>query len=455
MKSTKLTIAPLAVMVLGACAGSLLAGQLPAKDRITVLISLDGFPAWMWRDPALAVPTLRRLAKEGVVAEAMTVSNPSVTWINHTTLITGVNPRKHGVLYNGLLVRPGPDKPPRIEPWRDKAELVRVPTLYDAAFKAGLTTAQVDWVAITNASTINWHFCEVPNPDSPIEREMAAAGLISRQDAAEFQKGKNIIWRDMMWTRAGAHIIRAHKPNLLLIHLLTTDTINHGFGPGTLPSFTAYSNADRLVAELLGALEEAGLKDRATVFITTDHGFKKVSQAIYPNVALRKAGLLTTAGPTVTKCDAYVVTSGGIAFAFVTDPAKRAQLLPKLKGICQGIEGVDRVLDGNEGPTLGMPTPAENQGMGDLILYPKAGFAFQSNAAGDAVVADSGTYRGSHGYLSSDPELDGIFIAWGHGIKPGAKLGRIANIDIAPTLAHLLGVKLPEVDGRVLREILK
>jgi predicted AlkP superfamily pyrophosphatase or phosphodiesterase len=99
------------------------AQSVPAKDRIVILITIDGFPAWIWKDPTLVMPNLRRLAKEGASVGAMTVSNPSITWINHTTLVTGVNPRKHGVLFNGLLVRNGPTMPPAIDQWRDKAEL--------------------------------------------------------------------------------------------------------------------------------------------------------------------------------------------------------------------------------------------------------------------------------------------------------------------------------------------
>ena len=68
--------------------------------------------------------------------------NPSlITWICHTTLVTGVGPIKHGVLFNGLLVRQGPTHEPIIEPWHDKSELVRVPTIYGhIAHQAGLKT---------------------------------------------------------------------------------------------------------------------------------------------------------------------------------------------------------------------------------------------------------------------------------------------------------------------------
>jgi predicted AlkP superfamily pyrophosphatase or phosphodiesterase len=115
---------------------------------------------------------------------------------------------------------------------------------------------------------------------------------------------------------------------------------------------------------------------------------------------------------------------------------------------------VDRVIDGKDGHTLGMPTPEENQGMGDLVLYAKDGHAFNNAAAGDAVTAPTVNYGGTHGFFNGDPELDGIFIASGRGIKPGVVLERMANLDVAPTIAKLMDLKLPQQDGRVLEEIL-
>ena len=101
-----------------------------------------------------------------------------------------------------------------------------------------------------------------------------------------------------------------------------------------------------------------------------------------------------------------------------------------------------------------MPTPEENEAMGELILYPKAGYAFTGAATGDVVNGPSINYSGTHGYSSSDPELDGIFIASGAGIKKGVKLDRMRNLDVAPTIARLLDVPLPNVDGKVLDPIL-
>ena len=172
-------------------------------------------------------------------------------------------------------------------------------------------------------------------------------------------------------------------------------------------------------------------------------------------MVLKKEGYLQTRGAAVFQCEVAAMTQGGLCFIYVQDPSKKAELIPRLKELFSKVEGVDRVLDGNHGPSLGMPTPAENQGMGDLVLYAREGYAFKQESVGDDVVAASGNYNGTHGYPSSDPELDGIFIAAGPGIRAGIEMERVSNLDVAPTIARILGLSLPEVDGRVLEEILE
>src|SRR4051812_4409482 len=116
--------------------------QAPASH--VVIITLDGFPGWALDDAHLPVPTLRKLAAAGAAAKRMRPVNPTVTWPNHTSIVTGVTPATHGVLFNGTLIR-DPGVPPRVEPWLDKTRMVTGDTLYDLAHARGLTTAQVDW----------------------------------------------------------------------------------------------------------------------------------------------------------------------------------------------------------------------------------------------------------------------------------------------------------------------
>lgn len=428
----------------------------PDKDRHFILVSIDGFPAYLWNDPSLQVPNLRKLAAAGASAKAMTVSNPSITWINHTTLVTGVEPRKHGVLFNGLLVRKD-GAPPVIEQWADKSRMVFVPTLYDIAHQAGLTTAESDWVAITNPGTIDWSFAELPKPDEPFVKEMIADGAATEEEIGWMQMGPNrkgVAFLDAMWTRAAVRMIEKHRPNLLLYHTLNTDSSHHTYGPKSGPGYTALELADRYVGDLLAAVERSGIREKTTIIVATDHGFKKVTKYVQPNLALKQAGLAKGLGPTISTCDAYVMTQGGMAFAYVTNPDRREELIPRLKQIFSTMEGVAQVIDGEEGPRLGMPKPGENPGMGDLVLYAADGYAFRKEITGDTVVIPTTNYNGTHGYPNSDPELDGIFIASGAGIKPGVVLDRVRNLDVAPTLAELMGLELPDMDGRVLEEIL-
>jgi predicted AlkP superfamily pyrophosphatase or phosphodiesterase len=62
---------------------------------------------------------------------------------------------------------------------------------------------------------------------------------------------------------------------------------------------------------------------------------------------------------------------------------------------------------------------------------------------------------GAHGYVNTDPAMDAIFVVWGAGIKRGVRLGSIRNLDVAPTIASLLGIKMKDIQGRVLSEVLQ
>jgi predicted AlkP superfamily pyrophosphatase or phosphodiesterase len=247
-----------------------------------------------------------------------------------------------------------------------------------------------------------------------------------------------------------------YRPNLLLYHTLNTDHINHTYGPGTSASYTAFAYADRLVGELLEEIEASGLREKTTILVVTDHGFKKVSQFLYANVALKKAGYLKVAGARVVQNDAYVMPWGGTASVYINDPARRAELKPRLKQLFEQTEGIARVIDGDDAHSLGLPLPGENANMGDLLLVAKdEAIGFNENAVGDEILGPAIHYGGTHGFLASEPELEGIFIASGAGIKPGTLLGRIRNLDVAPTIARLLDLPLPEAEGRVLEEILR
>ncbi len=423
----------------------------PGTNHV-VIISLDGFPASALDDHRLPLPNLRRLAARGAVAKGMRPVNPSVTWPNHTAMVTGVAPSKHGVLFNGILVRE-PGVPPRIEPWRDKKEMVRAPTLYDAAHQRGLTTAQVDWVAIQNAPTITWEFRERPEPSGQIAQELVKAGVLSQDDLEKFV-GANILWRDYVWTQAAAHIIRTHRPNLLLFHLLNLDSTHHRYGPRTPAALNTMAYLDTQVGTLLDALREAGMAARTTVFVVADHGFRLVKRQVRPNVAFMKAGLLKADQGKVSQAQAWSVPEGGSAMVYVTVPDPSGQILAKARQALDGIEGIDKVVEPKDYVLYGLPLPSANEQMAALFLTAKEGYAFTAAIGDDPVVDAPAGSLGAHGYVGTDPEMLALFIASGRGITPGVTLDIIDNVDLAPTAARLLGIELKDADGKPLKGIL-
>lgn len=442
--------------LVGICLAGIASAQSGRGDanRHVVVISLDGFPAAVLRDPNLPFPVLRKLISEGAVAEGMKPVNPTVTWPNHTAMITGVAPARHGVIYNGLPVRGGEGKPLRIEPWIDKNELVQAPTVYDAAHAAHLTTAEVDWVAIYHAATVNWAFPERPAPDGAVEREMLAAAVVSADELSNWSK-TNIVMHDEIWTRAAVHIIEKHKPNLLLMHLLTTDSAQHQYGANSLAGNTSLILADRQVQRVLDAIDRAGLRQTTTLLVVSDHGFKTFRRGIRINALLRARGLLRGQDGEID-CDAWSIAEGGTAMVYITREDRRAASLKTIDEALGGVAGIARVIRPAEYDQLGFPKVTKGGRMSDLVLAAQPGYAFENPTTGETVVdVPEGASRGSHGYLNSDPDMYAILVAWGAGIQPGARLGLVPNVDIAPTIARLLGLNLPSSDGKPLQEIFR
>jgi predicted AlkP superfamily pyrophosphatase or phosphodiesterase len=427
-----------------------------------ILITIDGFAAYYLADPQAPIPTIRRLAAEGTAAEGMRVSNPSVTWPNHTTLVTGVHPDKHSVFFNGVLVRPGPEMAVKVDPQRDKSDLVAVPTLYDLLHRAGYRTAGINWPCTRRAPTLDDDFPDVPDQilhTTPrLRDELIAAGILQNASQQSFQS-QSSARKDQIWTAAAAHVIQKRRPNYMLVHMLITDSTQHKYAPQSPAAYTAFALADAQIAELLRAIEAAGIRDRTTILVTADHGFETALKIVNPNVVFRKAGLLeTSATPNILKARVQIISEGGIAMVYITNPARLDEDRAHVITLMSGHEGIAEILKPEHFAALHLPDPLKNRQMADLILVAKQGYAFSNDAHGERSVTEvtlaSGN-QGHHGYLSTNPKMNAAFVAWGRGIKSGVKLGLIDNIDVAPTIAALLGQKIPGVDGKVLQEMLK
>ncbi len=430
---------------------SLFQAQLEAADgpvKHVVLVSVDGLSGSYLNDPRAKMPNLRAIAAQGAQARGMLTSFPSVTWPSHTSIVTGSYPARHGVIGNAVWSRTTGKQVTYIgDPVLTKDQAIRSPTLYDVAHGAGLSTASVIWPCSNGAKTLDWII-----PDSNktaihaqyttpgFADELAQAGIdISK--LGEWGWGKQFSTRrDIVYTQVTKHLLNKHKVNLILVHLITPDGVEHAYGPNTPQAYQAVSESDARIGEIWRALQGPAFAGRSTMFVVSDHGFAPYRKLIRPNVVLRELGLIKTDEKgKVTERKAWCVAQGGSAFIYLLlDGKPRAAAKRTVVERLESLEGVHKVLHPNEFIKLGVPCRPQNAEAPDLVLTTGPGYSFANNVTGDAI-ADAGGSKGSHGHDPRPDYMHAMFVAAGEGIKPGAKLETINNVDVAPTIAHLLG----------------
>ena len=436
-----------------------------AEDvKHVVLISVDGLAASYFDDPKAELPTLRMLAKQGSRAEGMITTFPSVTWPSHTSLITGTQAAKHGVIGNSVFDRRAGRELVYIgDPELEKADAIKVPTLYDVAHAAKLKCGSVIWPCCNGAKSLDWVI-----PDSnkqPIHDKYTTPGFVAELkaegiDISELGKWgwdkKHSAARDDLYTRVALHLLEKRNANLILLHLITPDGVEHAYGPHTPEAYKAVAEADANVKRVWDALQRPPFAGKSALFVTSDHGFAAIEKLIRPNVELKRLGLIETDDKDKpTKRQAWCVAQGGSAFIYLLDDATRAEQLPRVKAALSKLEGVQRVIEPAEFASLGLPSPAENHEAPHLILATGPGYSFNGDLTGDVIGPVTATYKGTHGHLPQPAYMHATFVAAGQGIRAGIKLKTVNNTDVAPTIARLMGLKLDGADGRVLQEILK
>lgn len=420
--------------------------QSPPPAEHVVLISVDGLRPEFYLDPSWPAPTMQQMAREGAHARAVRGVFPSVTYPSHTTVVTGALPARHGVFYNTPFEPRG-----QTGRWYWNEEAIRVPTLWDAVRAAGRTTASVGW-PVTVGAPIDWNVPEVwalePGTDriAPM-REATTPGLwnelereaTGRLAAADFD-GDYLTREDRVGTIA-AHILEAHRPALMTVHLIGTDHFQHEQGRDGPLVRRAVAAVDRAIGQMVDAAARAGILDRTAFVVTGDHGFVDIHTRINPNVWLAEAGLTATA-PDRGRWRATFHTSGGSALLHLnhspgseTLPQQVRDLLDRLP---PGERKLFRIVDRRELDAIGADPAVP------FALAAVPGVSFGAGAEGPALAPASG---GTHGYFPDFAEIHTGFVGWGAGFRPDAVAPLIGLEDVAPTVAALLGLQLRTPDG--------
>ncbi len=424
-----------------------------------IVVSIDGLAGFYWNDPRARMPTLRALAARGALATTMETAFPSTTWPGHVSLVTGVRPARHGVVANSILNRSAA----RVEdltgdPVYDAAEILRVPTIYDVARSAGMRTAAIDWPATRRSPSLDFNLPFFKNqqvfetqtaPD--VWREVRALGHpVERM--GEWAELPRRFLKDAMVADLAADVFGRHAPDLMLVHFLCTDSFQHLHGPRSPEAYWAIEYVDERIARLLATVRD--VPERVALVVVSDHGFLPVSREVRVNVRLRKLGLLDVADDAITGARARFVMNHGSGYVYVLDERDREKIVTDLASELEHVEGVAHVWRSDAFASLGLPSPQANALVGDFLVEAEPGHVFVDDAAGGEEVGATRRYRGTHGQLPSRGDNAAFFLAAGPGIRRGVELAPIASIDVAPTIAALLGLTMRSVDGRVLGEIL-
>ena len=196
------------------------------------IISIDGL-----RPDRLLLadaPVLQRLVKTGTYSMWARTTASAVTLPSHTSMLTGVTPRKHKIEWNRDLPLKEPVYP-------------LVPTIFEMATKAGLTA-----VMIAGKSKF-----------APLNKP----GTLAHVFLPPGEKGDNALV-----VAETLKVIAQRVPDLLFMHLPDVDTVGHRHGWGSPEQLAAIAVTDRQIGEVLAAFERAGALDQTVFIITSDHG---------------------------------------------------------------------------------------------------------------------------------------------------------------------------------------
>ena len=128
-----------------------------AKRKV-YLISFDAFG---YEDVAFAskLPNFKRLLDKGTWVKKVQSTYPSLTYVAHTSIMTGLLPLHHQIVNNTKI------QPERHSPdWHWYAKEVQGETLYDVFKRAGYKTASLLWPVMGRNKSIDYNLAEIiPN----------------------------------------------------------------------------------------------------------------------------------------------------------------------------------------------------------------------------------------------------------------------------------------------------
>lgn len=203
-----------------------------ARTGHVIIVSIDGL-----RPDAISrfgPATLQRLSREGRYALHARTIVPSTTIPSHVSMLTGVGPLQHRVLWNDD---------------NESHAAVSVPTVFSVVKREGLSTA-----AFYSKSKF---------------AELIPRGALDTQAAPTRSEG---IWPGESTVARAVEHLRGSAPSLLFVHIGEPDYAGHSSGWMTDAYAEAVRGADSALGHLLVHADSTFGRGAYTVIVTSDHG---------------------------------------------------------------------------------------------------------------------------------------------------------------------------------------
>jgi predicted AlkP superfamily pyrophosphatase or phosphodiesterase len=390
-------------LLLALAAGPALAQTPPKTPRpapLTILISIDGFRSdYLQRG---LTPTIAALAADGVRAQAMHPSFPSLTFPNHYTLVTGLRPDRSGIVDNNM---EDPRKP-GVTFSMGKADVSHDPFWWDeseplwvTAEKAGIRTATMFWpgsdLAIRGVQPHDWK-------------------MYDKKFLADQRVDQVLAWLDRP---------PAERPRFVTLYFDEVDTWGHNSGPDSPEVNAALARTDAAMGRLVAGLKAKGLFAAADLVIVADHGMAPTS-----------GERVTYLDDLLPLDDVHVVGLGPVAGLRAApgheDEVAKALLTPRPHLTCWRKADVPARFHYGRNPRVP-----------PFVCLAQTGWVIGTK--GHAV------NKGAHGFDPFDPLMDALFVAHGPAFRKGTVLPAFDNVDVYPLLAALVGVKAQPNDGNL------
>jgi predicted AlkP superfamily pyrophosphatase or phosphodiesterase len=422
------------------------------KAKHLVVISYDAFSEDNW-EMASKLPNLSKLIHNGAHTTKLKSVYPTLTYVVHTTMVTGVYPDKHGIYHNN------PFQPfirEKEQSWFWFKKDVKVPAVYDVLKKHGMKSAGILW-PVTGKASIHFNIPEI----RAIKKENQALKILRNgsplysitmeKKFGRLRRGIEQPYLDNFTTMCAVDTIKRKKPNLLMMHLIDLDDAKHEHGTDSPVINEVLIRMDKRLGDIMEAVQEAGIMEDTIFLVIGDHGQINIRYKVRLNQLLKEKDLIYEENGEM-KWRAYIQNAGGAAYLHLKEHDNEAEELAfniLKKAITEERYGIEKLYTRKELDDFHVAPSVR------YMLEAKTGYCFEDSLDG-AVVTDleeQGLKYATHGFSPDKPDYKCIMVVSGERIKNDYELGEIQMVDIAPTIADILGIDFDNCDGRVLKEI--